>query len=263
MAKNSREAAGAVGTTSLLSFLPESLTLVTDKSSPLYDERVHLPLDEAMVRNIMHHGVIEPIVARKNTETGLVEVVVGRQRVKCCAEANRRLEAQGLKTWTVPGYMRRGEKDKALAGLMASENAIRQAETPTGRAEKMLNALRHGNDEETVAVLFGCTVQTVRSTLALLDAPAVVRQAVDAGKVTLTQAKQLAKLPPEQQREKVAELSAAAEGAAPRERVAKQRAVMGETVPKMRTRKEVLARQGDFALGTPEHALCSWFLGLA
>lgn len=263
MAKNSREAAGAVGTTSLLSFLPESLTLVTDKSSPLYDERVHLPLDEAMVRNIMHHGVIEPIVARKNTETGLVEVIVGRQRVKCCAEANRRLEAVGLKGWTVPGYMRRNEKDKALAGLMASENALRQAETHTGRAEKMQNALRHGNDEETVAVLFGCSVQTVRSTLATLEAPKVVRDALDAGTITKGQVKQLAKLQPDEQREKLAELKAAGEGAKPHEKAAKQRAVLGDAKPKMRSRKEVLAKRDDFEEGSSEHSLLDWVLGAA
>src|SRR5271166_2387545 len=45
---------------------------------------------EEMIRNVMHFGVIEPIVVRKNQETGKTEVVAGRKRTKACREANRR-----------------------------------------------------------------------------------------------------------------------------------------------------------------------------
>ena len=50
MAKNSIDAYGASGKTNVLTFEPENLHLVTDKTHPLYDERVHLPIDEGMVR---------------------------------------------------------------------------------------------------------------------------------------------------------------------------------------------------------------------
>lgn len=53
MAKNSIDAYGACGKSNVLSFEPEKLHLVTDKSHPLYDERIHLPLSEGMVLNIM------------------------------------------------------------------------------------------------------------------------------------------------------------------------------------------------------------------
>lgn len=56
MAKNSTEAYGASGKTNVLNFEPERLHLVTDRAHPLYDERIHLPLDEAMVLNIMDQG---------------------------------------------------------------------------------------------------------------------------------------------------------------------------------------------------------------
>ena len=49
---------------------------------------------EEMIRNVMHFGVIEPIVVRKNQETGKTEVVAGRKRTKACREANRRLVAR-------------------------------------------------------------------------------------------------------------------------------------------------------------------------
>ncbi|RRF10818.1 hypothetical protein EAN93_29390 [Klebsiella pneumoniae] len=55
---------------------------VTDKTHPLYDERVHLPIEEGMVLNIAELGVLEPIIVWKDPETGLTCVVVGRQRVK-------------------------------------------------------------------------------------------------------------------------------------------------------------------------------------
>jgi DNA-binding GntR family transcriptional regulator len=51
--------------------------------------------------------------------------------------------------------------------------------------------------------MFGVSVQTVRATLSLLDATQAVRDAVESGTVTVTQARQLASLKPEEQREKV------------------------------------------------------------
>lgn len=83
MAKNSIDAYGASGKTNVLTFKPESLHLVTDKAHPLYDERIHLPISEAMVLNIMDQGVLEPIIVWKDPETGLSCVVDGRQRPHC------------------------------------------------------------------------------------------------------------------------------------------------------------------------------------
>ncbi len=56
MAKNSTEAYGASGKTNVLMFEPENLHLVSDKTHPLYDERIHLPLHEPTVLSIMKLG---------------------------------------------------------------------------------------------------------------------------------------------------------------------------------------------------------------
>ena len=80
MAKDSKIVYGASGKTNVLTFEPENLHLVTDKTHPLYDERIHLPISEAMVLNIMDQGVLEPIIVWKDPETGLSCVVDGRQR---------------------------------------------------------------------------------------------------------------------------------------------------------------------------------------
>ena len=95
MAKNSIDVYGASGKTNVLNFEPENLHLVTDKTHPLYDERVHLPIEEGMVLNIAELGVLEPIIVWKDPETGLSCVVDGRQRVRHTLEANKRLLKEG------------------------------------------------------------------------------------------------------------------------------------------------------------------------
>lgn len=160
MAKNSIDAYGASGKTNVLSFEPEKLHLVTDKTHPLYDERVHLPIDEGMVLNIAELGVLEPIIVWKDPETGLTCVVVGRQRVKHTLEANKLRLKEGKDPLLVPGVVKRGSANQ-MAKYMVSENEIRRPDTPLGRAKKMSDALDRGLDEDDIAVLFGCSVQTV------------------------------------------------------------------------------------------------------
>lgn len=185
MAKNSIDVYGASGKTNALKFDPENLHLVTDKTHPLYDERVHLPIDEGMVLNIKELGVLEPIIVWKDPETGLTCVVVGRQRVKHTIEANKLLLKEGKDPLFVPGVVKRGSANQ-MAKYMVSENEIRRPDTPLGRAKKMSDALDRGLDEDDIAVLFGCSVQTVRATLSLLDATQAVREAVEAGTVTVS-----------------------------------------------------------------------------
>ncbi|WP_414477368.1 ParB/RepB/Spo0J family partition protein, partial [Klebsiella pneumoniae] len=190
MAKNSIDAYGASGKTNVLMFEPEKLHLVTDKAHPLYDERIHLPLSEAMVLNIMDQGVLEPIIVWKDPETGLSCVVDGRQRVRHTLEANKRLAKEGKAPLLVPAVTKRGSAVR-MAQAMVSANEIRQADTPLGRAKKMADALDRGHDEDDLALMFGVSVPTVRATLSLLDATQAVKDAVESGTVTVTQARQL------------------------------------------------------------------------
>jgi ParB family chromosome partitioning protein len=70
MAKNSIDAYGASGKTNVLMFEPEKLHLVTDKTHPLYDERIHLPISEAMVLNIMEQGYLSRLSSGKTRKQG-------------------------------------------------------------------------------------------------------------------------------------------------------------------------------------------------
>ncbi|MFQ1084918.1 ParB/RepB/Spo0J family partition protein [Bordetella trematum] len=257
MAKNSIDAYGASGKTNVLFFDPDALTLVEDPQSPLYDERVHLPVDEPLARNIDYQGVLEPVAVSKNPETGAVEVVYGRQRVKSTRLANEWRTARGEPPRMVPGIVYQGKRQNAPDAI-ASENEARTADTPLGRAEKMRRHMALGRGEDQLAVIYNCSVATVRNTLALLDCSAPVQKAVEAGQITVSHATALAKLAPDEQRAKVAELIDAGQGVKPHERSRKQAAIMGER-PRLKSRKEITAAlagaQGDYA------AALRWVLG--
>ncbi|NYH21411.1 ParB/RepB/Spo0J family partition protein [Paraburkholderia bryophila] len=240
MAKNSIDAYGASGKTNVLFFDPAVLVLVVDESSPLYDPRVHLPVDEDLARNIDYQGVIEPILIQKNPETGAVEIVVGRQRVKASRLANEWRQARGVAPIQIPAIVHKGKARDAL-DIIVSENEVCQSDSPLGRAEKMRRLMAIGRGEDEIAVIFGCKVPTVRATLQLLECCSAVQKAVESGAVNVTHAKLLAKLTPDEQRGKVSELIAAGSSSTGHARSRAQRAVMGDKSPKIRSRKEILA----------------------
>lgn len=148
-----------------------------------------------------------------------------------------------------------------MAQAMVSANEIRQADTPLGRAKKMADALERGHDEDDLALMFGVSVQTVRATLSLLDATQAVRDAVESGTVTVTQARQLASLKPEEQREKVSEIEAATAGTTGHEKARRQRQILGDVKPRLKTRKEI-TKALESAGGEYASAL-RWVLGEA
>lgn len=264
--KNSKDVYGAKGKTNVLMFDPEDLLLVTDPKSPLFDERVNLPVSEALVRNIMHHGVLETIIVRKNPETGKTEVVAGRQRVKATREANVRLAAQGCETICIPATVRRGD-DGSLAGVMVSENEIREDDTPLGRAKKMERLLALGKSEDDLAVLFGCTKTTVKNTLALLECCADVRKAVEKGEINVTAAYDLSKQDVDGQKATLSKmLTAAASTTTKRGRSQAMKEASGKTsCPSKRQiahyRAEIKDACTDEAYRDAALAMLDWVLG--
>lgn len=176
---------------SIPSIDPDLLIVVTDKDHVLYDVRVELPIDEALVKSIIVHGVIEPVKVRRDGET--LEVVDGRQRTRACREANKRLKKEGSVPHTIRYLVQRGNDAKVL-GIMAS-TFIRQEDSPIGRAYKMQKHVELGRTEEDIAIDFGVDTQTVRNTIALLDCAEPVQQAVEAGKLPAAVARKLADLP--------------------------------------------------------------------
>jgi ParB family chromosome partitioning protein len=202
MARDTRKAHGAAGKTDMLLFDPEELFLVTDEASDLYDERVNLEPTEAFVSNLEHYGVLEPILVRKNTQSGKTEVVDGRQRVKGLRVANKLLKKKGLEPWRIAAVVKRADAGNAI-GMMISANEQRAADDPLNLARKAARMLERGKTEEEVGLALGRSISSVKNLIKILDAPAVVRRAVEAGKITVSDGYKLAGLEVEDAKKKV------------------------------------------------------------
>lgn len=163
---------------------------------PLYDERVKMPLDEGLVRNIMIHGILQAISVRKNGDT--IEVIAGRQRVRSAREANKRLKAKGLAPIKVPAFVRR-DRDGDVIGIMISENENRTDDNPIVRAQKAQRMLNLGHTEGAAAAAFGISVQQLKNLLQVLDLADGVQDMVSKGNLSFTAATQIADLPREDQ----------------------------------------------------------------
>jgi ParB family chromosome partitioning protein len=242
---------------------PTDLTLVTDKAHPLYDPRVTMPLDEAMVRSIMFQGVIEPVVITRDGDTCLV--VDGRQRVRAAVEANKRLEKEGKETIKVTCVLRRGNESD-LFGVAISANENRQDDTPLGRATKCQRYMNMGRSEAEAAVTFGVTTQCIRQWMKVLECSATVRKAVEEGKIAASAAAQLADLAAEDQESALAGALADCEtpgsnGKTARPTARKVAKAAGKAAAKMRSRREILARLEETRLPRDYRAALLWVLG--
>lgn len=182
---------------------PEKLVIVTDKANPLYDERVTMELDETFVLSIMAHGVLEPVLIRRNGD--FFEVVDGRQRVRGAIEANKRLPKN--KQVRVPVITRRDD-DKESTLIMIVTNEQRQGDSPVVRARKANRALEAGNSKEEVARSFRTSVAGLKNLLAILDTTSDVQAMFDRDQVPVTVASRIARLPREQQGQAMADLIA-------------------------------------------------------
>jgi ParB family transcriptional regulator, chromosome partitioning protein len=212
MPKASRDALHAKGKTDVYYFDPADVVLVEDKGSALYDERVENDFKESLVLNMMFapdgvpQGVLKVLLGRRNPETGKVEVIDGRQRTKAAREANKRLKKAGIEPIRLPVLLKRVSSDQRVMAMLISSNEHATEESPLSRAKKAQRYIDLGRDESEVATLFGISASSVKNLLSLLDAPAAVRSAVDAGKITTSDGYRLAKLEPAEAKARVAEL---------------------------------------------------------
>ena len=188
-------------------FDTDQLTLVTDKKHHLYDPRVELPVDEALVESILIFGVLDPIKIWRDPNDGTKYVAEGRQRFKAICEANKRLKKKGAEPIRVPAIPKHGE-DHVLAGIMITQNFVRQQETPLGKARKIYDYIHKlGRSKEETAKVAGMSVASIDNMLRLLErgTPQLV-EAVEKKKIAASAAYKLSKLPPEKQKAKVERL---------------------------------------------------------
>ncbi|KAA0888798.1 ParB/RepB/Spo0J family partition protein [Oryzomonas rubra] len=236
---------------------PDRLVLITDPGHPLYDPRVDLPLDEALVRNIMVNGVIEPIIITKEGDD--LVVVDGRQRTKNAREANRRLVEQGKEPIKAVCMIRRGD-DSSLFGVLISANENRQDDTPLGRADKLNRYLNMGRSEEEACIAFGVSMPTIKTWLAMLTLADPVKKAIEHGTISASAAVKLADLPKPKQEAALKELTESGVKTSGRnvERVVKGGA---PAAPRLKSRKDIEAKLAEMPVEWNGVDALRWVLG--
>jgi ParB family chromosome partitioning protein len=192
---------------------PDTLTIIgldTDDGPDhqLWDERIKLPLDEHMVRNIMELGVREPVVVvvHGKGDTRVAAVVDGRQRVRHVREANKRLVKRGEPPLLVPVIAEKGMSDQEQTLLSASLNEIRQDDPVMTKAAKAARMKARGSSFAAIAGAFGVTEQTVGLWVNINSLTDAVKTAISAGRIKPTAAGALAGLKPDEQKAALAEL---------------------------------------------------------
>ena len=180
-----------------------------DKSTndhPLWDRRVLLPVDEALVLNMMVYGMIDPVKIRR--EGDIYVVVDGRQRLRACREANKRLLAEGKEGIRAKLLIERGD-DAFMYGVMVSANENRQDDDIMVKAEKANTLMAMGKSMKETAVAFGVTEQAVRNWLAMLELSPEVKAKVKSGVIAASAAAKLAPLGRDEQIEALKEMEEA------------------------------------------------------
>lgn len=188
---------------------PDDLTIVgldveAGPEHPLYDERVHLPLEESLVLSIIDKGVKVVVLVRKNGDS--VEVVDGRRRVLHAREANDRLTKSGEPLVTVPVMLEKGT-DLSAQETAVALNELRVQDEIMVKAKKAGRMLdRNQGDLEATARAFGVTTQTIKNWQKLMDLSPKVHKAVDGGKLAPSAAVKLSGLSREEQEQELDKL---------------------------------------------------------
>lgn len=173
---------------------------------PLWDRRVLLPVDEALTLNMMVYGMIDPVKIRK--EGDVYMVVDGRQRLRACREADKRLRAEGKEGLRAKFIIERGD-DAFMYGVMVSANENRQDDDVMVKAEKASTLMAMGKSMKETAVAFGVTEQAVRNWLSLQELAPEVKAKVKSGVIAPSAAAKLAPLGRDEQIAALEEMEAA------------------------------------------------------
>ena len=198
---------------------------------PLYDERIKMPVPEALIRNIRAYGVLKPVLFERDGDRPLV--VDGRQRIRAARVVRDRQREAGEDEIAVRGIPQRGDGSHLFAVSRAAN--LHQADGPLTQARNAQRMVDLGRTTEEIAIAFGVTEQTVKHWLALLELAPAVRTAVERGKISPTAAIKLAKLDRDDQVKKLSELTdggAKPTVSAARDRVRKERGMTPVVSPK-------------------------------
>lgn len=140
-----------------------------------------------LAATIRTHGVIQPIVVRRNN--GRYELIAGERRWRA---------VKSLGWMTIPAIVR-SMNDAQTASAALIENLQREGLTPIEEAVAYQQLLEiHGLTQESLAQRLGKGQSTIANKLRLLHLPEVVRDALLQRKITERHARALLALPSEE-----------------------------------------------------------------
>jgi len=187
------------------------VVIVTDPSSPFFDERAMEPIDGEMVDDVFNLGVhTPPIVCQRPGPGGkkLVCIVAGRQRFFVAHLANERRVALGMKPRVVECKLRNELTDAEIREIIISENEQRRADSLKNKISKA-NRLYKAEKErcsadgelfnattvcKRLAMPFGVSAATFQRWLDVPGLADAARSAIFQGKVPLGQVDDLKKM---------------------------------------------------------------------
>ena len=179
----------------------------------LYDERINLPLDPAMVQNVKALTVRKAINCTRlviNDEERPC-VVDGRQRVRCAREANKQLVNEGEPPMKIKIIPERGEEAQLMA-IGTSTNCFHVEDTIVEKARKAQRLRDRGLTTSEVATSLGVTTTTLAMWSKILGLATPVLKAVSNGQVSASAASRLDGLSKDDQAEQLKELISASNG---------------------------------------------------
>lgn len=172
-------------------FPPDALTRIVDETHPLYDERVHLPYDEAIVTSMLAWGWLGPPI-EVCPEGKQIAIVDGRRRHAAATEAVRRQVAakvpEGQRIPCKCIYVKASGIKVMLAG-----NANRLDETPIEMGKKAARLIAGGARIGELASSLGVAANTLRGWVDLANGAPIVQAALKDGTITQTEATRLAR----------------------------------------------------------------------
>lgn len=160
----------------------EQLTLITDKSHPLYDPRVEIEPSPEFVENIRANGIQVPVMAWEDNNGHLV-VAAGRQRVKA---ARILWETKGIRV-PVRCIVVSGNYE-TLASLAVIENEARRDDGIMVKAAKAQKLIDMGMAVKDVATTFCVSRQAINQWQRALNLSEYLKGRVESGGLSVTAA---------------------------------------------------------------------------
>ncbi len=149
-----------------------------------------------LAASIMLHGVVTPVILRKLPEGEQYELVAGERRCRAAKIA-------GLKT--VPAVIREyGDEEKSEIALI--ENIQRRDLTPIEEAKAYVTLMEaYGLTQEKLSLRVGRSRSLIANLVRLLELPAVAIEALEAGTLTVGNARPILAIGKEENRISAAE----------------------------------------------------------